>query len=462
MNNEVQHFKIKIENIPIPEEKLNFAIHRAIKNGEKTRGSRINKKIYGLAIVASLFIFFIGASFVSPAFAKMLQHIPVLGSILSTQDSGLHEASKKGLIKSIGETVVDHDIPITITDVYYDKFRLVIGYKIPIKPELLKDNEIFEGYPEVQLLVDGQNIMSYGNKITIEDGYLIGAIQSERNLPDTFNLNISFHEVLNKTGKWDFEFPVSIEEFSREYEVNQRAEHDNKELLVETISSTPSGTMIKLSIESNERLEDTYTFHLYEQDGTMLELIEENIQQHYLTRFNLDYLKVESLFGPIKKEQVVTIVPVKVDSDYSEKELEELAIEIDLTKLTSEPISNQEYKFFDYKPSEETYVRERMVNEVVKYLDLELGEYTKTDLSITGVRFAAEFLQNNNIDSREDIAPVALLREETGLIIYKNDNGMDIVTSIQKVNGKWKTTETTTLQGMSKEKISREYKKKYN
>ncbi|UOQ48757.1 DUF4179 domain-containing protein [Gracilibacillus caseinilyticus] len=86
MNNDFPNFKKDIDQIEIPEKKLNLAVESAIKQGKRKKWS-LGKKITYLCSAAVIFIsLLMGSTFVSPIMAKVMSNVPLLNQILQSMD----------------------------------------------------------------------------------------------------------------------------------------------------------------------------------------------------------------------------------------------------------------------------------------------------------------------------------------------------------------------------------------
>ncbi|MGF2614424.1 DUF4030 domain-containing protein [Rossellomorea vietnamensis] len=84
-----ESFKNEVEQIAVPEQKLDAAIHSAIRRGKKKRRSFARKSAYSAGTAAALFCLFIGSGFVSPAMAEVASKIPFLNQIFESEPAFL-------------------------------------------------------------------------------------------------------------------------------------------------------------------------------------------------------------------------------------------------------------------------------------------------------------------------------------------------------------------------------------
>lgn len=445
MGNEIHNFKEKVNAIPIPEEKMNAAISNTISSNNRSP----KKFTYILAVAATLMVILFGSAFVSPAMAKLLIQVPLFGGVLSYFDIGLEEVSNKGLVTKVGETFVDQEIPVTITEVYYDNFRLVIGYSIPIT-EKIADYEALG--TEMKLLIDNKTVTSMHAQSTVKDDVVLGTIETNVSLPDSFTLDINFSEVFNKKGNWSFRLPVTKNTQALVYEVNKKKEVDEYKFEVFDIQLTPSGTKIHLELDTPIGEDKVYDFLVYNHNGEVLEFIEENKKNIPLVNFDKEVVKTKAVYEPTEEKRLI-IVPVLQDNG-NVIEMEELAINVDLSTIKGKEVTSEstDYGLIEDKVDLETFLRNYMVEEVGNELGIELGEYTKADLSVLSLHFASDFQKQEKINQKHVVKPTALVEERTdanAYIIYKSEDGINHVFKAKKLSGEWEIVDSFTTKGQT-------------
>ena len=83
------YIKKEINEITIPEEKLDHTIEKAISKGRKRKYSLGKKIIYGSSAAVLLFGLFVGSAFVSPVMAEVVSKIPYLGQLVASKSIGV-------------------------------------------------------------------------------------------------------------------------------------------------------------------------------------------------------------------------------------------------------------------------------------------------------------------------------------------------------------------------------------
>ncbi len=96
MNNDFPNFKKDIDQIEVPEEKLNTAVNSAIKRGKKKKWSFGKKVTYLSGAAVIVFCLLIGSSFVSPAMAKVMSNVPLVSEILQSMEQTKNRKERIG------------------------------------------------------------------------------------------------------------------------------------------------------------------------------------------------------------------------------------------------------------------------------------------------------------------------------------------------------------------------------
>ncbi|MDL4842076.1 DUF4179 domain-containing protein [Aquibacillus rhizosphaerae] len=469
MNDDIQKFKRKVDSISVPEQQLQSAISHAIDTANKSKSKkkrRYQQLIVSLTVTAVLCFALISSAFVSPVMARVLANVPLVGSVLSHYDIGLEQAYEKNLVNNIGETVNDRDIDITITEVYYDNFRLVIGYTVPIKEDMNNQSILEMSMPEYEVQVNGKHLSEQTGNWHREGDVMVGIISTTVNLPEEFSINVSFNEILNTTGNWNFEFPVVIEDSGLLYNVNRIAKAENYAFTLQNIRVTPSGMKIQaeLDIPLGKENQGVSSYELQVQTGNAdyLKLIEGNSKNIPLVHFDKEVIKVDALYEPLKSSEVLTIIPI-LDDGNTQTSLNDLAIEVNLSEVKSTEIINEseQYGLVEKHLDKETFLRENMIEEVVEELDIELGDYYKAEVGVLDTHIAYELQKSNDLNVRDIVKPLALIEETDerenaeahAFVIYKNENGMNSVLEVVRNGGEWEEVDSFQIQGKTIEEL---------
>lgn len=333
MNKESSDIKKAIDDMKVPTEKLDESIEMAMKRGKASRKIRKSKwkPIIGAAVVAGCL--FVGSAFVSPAMAKVLSSIPLIGSIFeSAGDKGLKKATDQGLSNTVNITSTDQDINLTIQDVFYDGTRLSISY--------LQSN--IQELGEFDLKVNGKRI-NFGDSRSGEklpNGQYAGIldIRAVDALPESFDLSMDLKMIGETTGNWHFDVPVTKSKAKvNEIMVNRTGSIDDTKYEVKTIQIGPAGVKVKIDIFTENIMDDgkVLKFYLLDDLGIPLETIQGGSGSG-----NENVIHMEYLFAPLEKEvSTLTVSPfyikIPVEGEPSEKALDakQLPITLDQGKI---------------------------------------------------------------------------------------------------------------------------------
>ncbi|MBK3494926.1 DUF4179 domain-containing protein [Viridibacillus sp. YIM B01967] len=329
MNKQSPDIKKVIDDMKVPTEKLNRTIEMAMKRGEASRKIRKSKwkPIVGAAVTAGCL--FVGSAFVSPAMAKVLSSIPLIGSIFeSTGDKGLKKATDQGLSNTVNITSTDQDITLTIQDVFYDGTRFSISY-------LQSDQQTLG---ELDLKVNGKRINfgdgRQGEKLTNGQYAGILNIKTLEALPKSFDLSMDLKMIGETTGNWHFDVPVTKSKAKvKEIVVNKTGIINDTKYKVKSIQIGPAGVKAKIDIFT-EKIEEKvleFEFYLLDDHGIPLETIQDSGSG------DNNVMHMEYLFAPLEKEvSTLTFSPfyikMPVDGEPSEKPLNEKQLPITLNQ----------------------------------------------------------------------------------------------------------------------------------
>ncbi|MEC0226510.1 DUF4179 domain-containing protein [Paenibacillus alba] len=240
-------------------------------------GRRLLKRLmWRMAIYTSiaglLIILIVGTV---PAMAKALSRIPILNSILHLQgDTGLKQASEKGVTTEINQSIANNGVIVKITDVLYDGSRLSIGY---VTESL--DGDRAPSDMTFSISVDGQVIQSNRSGIGSEIGHtFVGIIQliTEKEFPETIRLNLDITHIGNQDGSWNFEFPVTKLNGSsgvKTYLPMVSKTASPITLMIKKVGFTPSATVLGTEIFRPKSSYGSYqnvSFHLIDNKGMIM------------------------------------------------------------------------------------------------------------------------------------------------------------------------------------------------
>jgi hypothetical protein len=249
----------------VPPDSLHETIRKRILEDKRPNNSiKSRNKLYFAYSLTVVFII-LGGGFVSPAFATILQKLPVIGFIYNNfqSDIGLKKAKETGMTEDYQKSVESNNIELTITETYFDGVNLSVGYK-------LKNNsdEEWQLPPKIGagathfLLLKGGNHEFEINGSRVYGGFsdeyeVIGPNEYEgilnfypHEFPEgnNFTLGLSYTEIMGVNGEWVFDIPVSkkkVEELEHSFLPNQKVNGLGGEITIKSVTFTPTGTELK-------------------------------------------------------------------------------------------------------------------------------------------------------------------------------------------------------------------------
>lgn len=201
----------------------NRALDNVISNTSLQHNTIIRKIGYGFAAAVIISGLLVASGFISPVIARTVERIPVVKSVFDFYGAkwGLQTTLNKEFSTTLKTTATDKDISVTITDVLYDKGRLIIGYTVMTsRPDLYLRHmpsyfiplPIALGSPGMQFFINGKAIHDTANGTCEKMGngnVGIVDIYPHGDLPERFNLQIAIHQIGTQQGEWLFTVPVS-------------------------------------------------------------------------------------------------------------------------------------------------------------------------------------------------------------------------------------------------------------
>ncbi|MCG7345289.1 DUF4179 domain-containing protein [Sporosarcina sp. ACRSL] len=311
MNDKIPSFKREIDKIQVPVEKLDTIIDNVL-DGEMPKRKRMvwqRMAIGTSGAVLSLGIL-LGSAAVSPAMAKFVTQIPIIGSIFSqSKDKGLVQVSETGLAQIIGETKTVNGKSLTIDELFYDGTRFTFSYS------LASDVPITDNYLTPSWTIDGQQYasgMGRYDEVVISPSERTGIYELTYYQEETVPLKGKFELGLWFEGedgeKWDFQIPVVKQADQRLITINevQQLEDLNLKLIVTSIESGPGGMLLNYKIESpyDQHIASFIRFEVFDENGN-------EYKQNNGSATGSRYLKGNFLFDPIKDDATqLTINPI--------------------------------------------------------------------------------------------------------------------------------------------------------
>lgn len=165
MNEQLEQLKSKYKNTPIPDE-LDFVVKKAIKQSKKRHGSRM-KSLVGVGAAAIIFVTGINAS---PAFAKALSDVPLVGSlvkVLTFTEYKVDEETANANIKVPAITNMENKtLEATLNNKYLEESKKLYSDFTAETEELKKNGGGHTGVDSgYEVKTDNDQILSIGRYV---------------------------------------------------------------------------------------------------------------------------------------------------------------------------------------------------------------------------------------------------------------------------------------------------------
>lgn len=269
-----KEIKEAIKEIKVPMEQLDLAINKGIELSKvKPKKQRYSTLYIGVAIVG----LFLCSGFVSPKIGNVLASVPIIGFMyeIEEHDVGLHVAMMDENKIALNQILESNGVAITIEDIVYDGTRIAFTYT---------QNEYDEIYP-LNIKVNGEEINFSENlrELEAESGFrgLIEVIPVEA-LPDSFELEISIHQIGDTKGDWSFSTELTkVKNNSRELKVGQEGMIDGIDFIIQKAQVSDTGTIIEVAFEPS-KMDELFTVerviraNFTDQNGIPLQIVEFN------------------------------------------------------------------------------------------------------------------------------------------------------------------------------------------
>lgn len=213
-----EQFNKEINEINVEKSEIFDAIDKGMEKGrnEKTPKRKSKAKILG-AIASVAASTFLASGLVFAPITNVLASVPLIGSIYENFSMQIgSQLSKSGLVTELNQNVTSNNVDITITSAYYDGNIIGITFKAQ-GDRLSLDNVGGDKGPENGYgfhLFGGDEREQWSSSMTgleeTEDGY-VAAMEFENpdaNLPEDYNLPLTFTSIAGVKGNWTFNVPV--------------------------------------------------------------------------------------------------------------------------------------------------------------------------------------------------------------------------------------------------------------
>jgi hypothetical protein len=310
MKDNFPEFKNEVEKIYVPVEKLDQIITDTLnKNTTKVNVPKRKRWMYLSTAAVVSFGLLIGYSFTSPTIANAMAKVPIIGSIFNDfGDEGLKYAYMKEYSQDMNMSYEDNGINLTIKEVFYDGTRLTISYS---NKAIVAIGSIEK--PMIHINGKPINFSSSNSGIYQSPGEYEGILDilPTEELPENFEMKLSFDRVGLIPGKWNYTIPVQQLNNVKVINPHITTEIEDSDVTINNIKMGPVGTGLTVDIQNseNEKPIDWLYFNIIDEKGNVLQ----NLSGSGFggdTMSGIQHTTFKYLYTPLQEEaKEITIVP---------------------------------------------------------------------------------------------------------------------------------------------------------
>lgn len=242
-------YKDVFEQIEVPSAQVDMMIQQAINKGK--RHQRRKKYASIGASAALLLICILSTGLVSTSMARVLVHIPFVGSVFASYaQPELANLNREDITQLDKMQITENGVTVEIKEIYYDQSNISIAYLVSGADysDAKHFNVLFsyQGNP-----IGGGGGADY-NQIAdkLYSGLEMFYPAVGHNLPDRFNLEVVLTDDMEHAGKSPYRFTIPVsrvkaDQKSRDLLVMKSAASGESILLVKKILFTPVATVVE-------------------------------------------------------------------------------------------------------------------------------------------------------------------------------------------------------------------------
>ncbi|PGZ68512.1 DUF4179 domain-containing protein [Bacillus sp. AFS029637] len=261
-----EEFNHHINDIPIPEDRLIQREKTAMLQAKKKQYRRKKTIQYSSLAACGICVSLLGFGFISPAMAKTLSGIPVIGPIYSQfNDIASDKIEKDELATSIERQDTHSGLTMNVKEAVYDGGRLVVT--VEYKGENIASNSNNEekagftyvtinGKEEIRPAIGSASQKSTGRNTIIEQHEFTLANYGE--FGDKIDVAVHGKDLFGKTGTWNVAFPLAkVEGKIRKFTPNIKTltEDNLYALTVDQVTFSSLSTRIDLTFDYPKEME---------------------------------------------------------------------------------------------------------------------------------------------------------------------------------------------------------------
>ncbi|PEX86529.1 DUF4179 domain-containing protein [Bacillus cereus] len=260
-----EEFNHHINDIPMPEGQLIQREKAAMLQAKKNQYRRKKTIKYSSLVACGICVSLLGCGFISPAMAKTLSGIPVIGSIYTQfNDIASDKIEKDELATSIERQDTHSGLTMNVKEAVYDGGRLVVTVEYKGENTISNSNEEEAGFSyvtingqEVRPAIGSTSQKSKGRNTIIEQHEFTLANYGE--FGDKIDVAVHGKDLFGKTGTWNVAFPLAeVESEIRKFTPNIKTlTKDNLyALTVDKVTFSSLSTRIDLTFDYPKEMED--------------------------------------------------------------------------------------------------------------------------------------------------------------------------------------------------------------
>ncbi|PQZ49886.1 hypothetical protein CQZ94_26545 [Bacillus sp. MYb209] len=260
-----EEFSHHINDIPMPEDQLIQRERAAVLQAKKNQYRRKKTIKYSSLVACGICVSLLGCGFISPAMAKTLSGIPVIGSIYTQfNDIASDKIEKDELATSIERQDTHSGLTMNVKEAVYDGGRLVVTVEYKGENTISNSNEEKAGFSyvtingkEVRPAIGSTSQKSKGRNTIIEQHEFTLANYGE--FGDKIDVSVHGEDLFRKTGTWNVAFPLAkVEDKIHKFTPNIKTlTKDNLyALTVDQVTFSSLSTRIDLTFDYPKEMED--------------------------------------------------------------------------------------------------------------------------------------------------------------------------------------------------------------
>ncbi|WP_189597101.1 DUF4179 domain-containing protein [Paenibacillus elgii] len=245
----------------------------------KGRGGVRKKVALAVSAACLLILSILGAGYVSPTFAAILEKISFIDVLYKNngelKSPSWREIEQKQLSTKASLEATDHGIRMRITDVFYDGVKTLLVYDLegtPSKLSLQGGNVPMS--LDFNFIGHSPSYVGGGDNVLTQSGHVKGTIEIRHSLlPDHVQLQVNISSIGVQEGAWQFTIPLSTDTLSadiRTFKPNVAAQYGEHSIVVKQVRFTPVSTVLTVETTASAGKWGDVDFGVSDDWGTYL------------------------------------------------------------------------------------------------------------------------------------------------------------------------------------------------